>query len=70
MRGAPNAAALCEAVAAACGVAPEILSGEDEARLAFSGAIGMLPSPPPGVVGVVDVGAARPSSSSAPRRTA
>ena len=56
VRGALNAAALCEAVTAACGVAPEILSGEDEARLAFSGAIGMLPSPPPGVVGVVDVG--------------
>ena len=56
VRGALNAAALCAAVEAACGIEPEILSGEDEARLAFSGAIGMLPSPPPGIVGVVDVG--------------
>jgi exopolyphosphatase/guanosine-5'-triphosphate,3'-diphosphate pyrophosphatase len=56
VRGAINADALCAAVTAACGVAPEILSCEDEARLAFAGAIGMLPSPPRGVVGVVDVG--------------
>jgi exopolyphosphatase/guanosine-5'-triphosphate,3'-diphosphate pyrophosphatase len=56
VRGALNAAALCAAVKAACGIAPEILSGEDEARLAFSGAIGMLASPPSGIVGVVDVG--------------
>ncbi len=56
VRGALNAAALCAAVQAACGIEPEILSGEEEARLAFSGAIGMLPSPPPGIVGVVDVG--------------
>ena len=56
VRDAVNAAALTDAVRAACGVAPEILSCEDEARLAFAGAIGMLPSPPPGILGVVDVG--------------
>ena len=56
VRDAVNATALMAAVHAACGVAPEILSGEDEARLAFAGAIGMLPSPPPGILGVVDVG--------------
>jgi exopolyphosphatase/guanosine-5'-triphosphate,3'-diphosphate pyrophosphatase len=56
VRGAINGAVLTDAVCAACGVAPEILSGEDEARLAFAGAIGMLASAPAGVLGVVDVG--------------
>ena len=56
VRGAVNAAALIGAVTKACGIAPEILSGEDEARLAFAGAIGMLASAPAGVLGVVDVG--------------
>jgi exopolyphosphatase/guanosine-5'-triphosphate,3'-diphosphate pyrophosphatase len=56
VREAVNGAELTAAVRAACGIAPEILSGEDEARLAFAGAIGMLPSPPEGVLGVVDVG--------------
>jgi len=44
------------AIAASCGIELEILSCEDEARLAFAGAVGMLPSPPPGLLGVVDVG--------------
>ena len=56
VREAVNAVALIEAVRAACGISLEILSGEDEARLAFAGAIGMLETPPPGPLGVVDVG--------------
>jgi exopolyphosphatase/guanosine-5'-triphosphate,3'-diphosphate pyrophosphatase len=56
VRDAVNAAALTAAVAAACGLDLEILSSEDEARLAFAGAIGMLASAPAGRLGVVDVG--------------
>jgi exopolyphosphatase/guanosine-5'-triphosphate,3'-diphosphate pyrophosphatase len=56
VRDAVNAAALTAAVADACGLALEILSSEDEARLAFAGAIGMLATAPAGRVGVVDVG--------------
>ena len=56
VRDAVNAAALGEAIVGACGIEVDILSGDDEARLAFAGAIGMLPSPPPGRLGVVDVG--------------
>jgi len=56
VRDAVNAAGLQDAVAAACGIEMDILSGEDEARLAFAGAIGMLATPPPGPLGVVDVG--------------
>jgi len=55
-REAVNAAELTAAICGACGIAPEILSGEEEARLAFAGAIGMLASPPPGLLAVVDVG--------------
>jgi len=56
VRSAANGAELTSAVSDACGVVPEVLSGEEEARLAFAGAIGMLSSPPAGVLGVVDVG--------------
>jgi exopolyphosphatase/guanosine-5'-triphosphate,3'-diphosphate pyrophosphatase len=56
VREAVNGAALTAAVTEACGIAPEILSGEEEARLAFAGAIGMLASPPQGDLGVIDVG--------------
>jgi exopolyphosphatase/guanosine-5'-triphosphate,3'-diphosphate pyrophosphatase len=56
VRGAVDGADLAAAVTAACGVAPEILSCFDEARLAFAGAIGMLVRPPEGLLGVVDVG--------------
>jgi len=56
LRQALNAATLARAVQAACGVRLEILNAEEEARLAFAGAIGMLLSPPAGLVGVVDVG--------------
>ncbi len=44
------------AVAASCGLQVDILSGEEEARLAFRGAIGTLATPPAGNLGVVDVG--------------
>jgi exopolyphosphatase/guanosine-5'-triphosphate,3'-diphosphate pyrophosphatase len=56
VRDAVNAAALTAAVAGACGLPLDILSGEDEARLAFAGAIGMLARAPSGRLGVVDVG--------------
>jgi exopolyphosphatase/guanosine-5'-triphosphate,3'-diphosphate pyrophosphatase len=56
VRQAVNAAALVAAIAGASGVSLEILDGIDEARLAFAGAVGMLADPPPGLLGVVDVG--------------
>lgn len=56
VREAVDAAALSAAVAAACGIVLEVLTCEQEARLAFAGAVGMLASPPPGSLGVVDVG--------------
>ncbi|HVF78889.1 MAG TPA: hypothetical protein VNA28_11375 [Solirubrobacteraceae bacterium] len=48
--------ALAAAIDACCGATLEILAAEDEARLAFAGAIGMLAEPPAGLLGVVDVG--------------
>ena len=56
VRDAVNPGELTDAIARACGIDVDILSGEDEARLSFAGAIGMLASPPPGRLGVVDVG--------------
>jgi exopolyphosphatase/guanosine-5'-triphosphate,3'-diphosphate pyrophosphatase len=56
VRQAANAPALAAAIAEACGATLEILDGEDEARLAFAGAVGMLVEPPAGLLGVVDVG--------------
>lgn len=56
VRGATNADALVGAIEAAGGLAIEVLAAEEEARLSFAGAIGMLPDPPPGEIGVVDVG--------------
>lgn len=58
VRGAPNAQELCAAVLEAAGVAVEVIPAEEEARLAFSGAVGTLRVPPaPGDrIGVVDVG--------------
>ena len=44
------------AIQAACGLTVEILSGEEEARLAFVGVVRTLDRPPRGRVGVVDVG--------------
>lgn len=56
VRQALDRHALVAAIDAACGATLEILSGEDEARLAFAGAIGTLVQPPSGLLGVVDVG--------------
>jgi len=56
IRGAPNREALCAEVARAAGVAVEVLSGEEEARLAFAGATATLDGAPTGMLGVVDVG--------------
>jgi exopolyphosphatase/guanosine-5'-triphosphate,3'-diphosphate pyrophosphatase len=56
VREATDRDRMTAAIAASCGLELEILSSEDEARLAFAGAVGMLPSPPPGLLGVVDVG--------------
>ena len=57
IRAAPNRHELCRAVARAAGVEVEVLSGEEEAALAFAGAVAMLAEPPPdGLLGVVDVG--------------
>jgi exopolyphosphatase/guanosine-5'-triphosphate,3'-diphosphate pyrophosphatase len=56
VRHATDRDTLVAAIEAACGTALEILSPEEEARLAFAGAIGTLGTPPPGLLGVVDVG--------------
>jgi exopolyphosphatase/guanosine-5'-triphosphate,3'-diphosphate pyrophosphatase len=56
IRRAPNRDALCRAVQAAAGVPVEILTGEEEAALAFAGALASLDAPPVGLVGVIDVG--------------
>lgn len=56
IRAAPNRAELLEALRARAGVEPVILSGEDEARLAFAGATRTFGPPLPGRVAVVDVG--------------
>jgi exopolyphosphatase/guanosine-5'-triphosphate,3'-diphosphate pyrophosphatase len=56
VRRARNGAALVEAVHASCGLDVEILTGEEEARLAFIGAAGTLGHAPDGKLGVVDVG--------------
>ncbi len=56
IRGAPDAPAMRAAIAERCAAPLEILSGEQEARLAFNGAVGMLAAPPSGEIGVIDVG--------------
>ncbi len=56
IRGAENGAALAAAIRAACGLAVRVLSGEEEARLAFIGAARTLGHVPAGELGVVDVG--------------
>jgi len=56
IRHAPNRAVLVEAICAACGISITILSGQEEARLAFVGAVGTMDHPPAGELGVVDVG--------------
>lgn len=58
IRWAANGHELVEAIRAATGLEVDILSGEDEARLAFCGAAAMLDDVPvaPGLLGVLDVG--------------
>jgi exopolyphosphatase/guanosine-5'-triphosphate,3'-diphosphate pyrophosphatase len=56
IRGAANRDELCAAVQEAAGVPVVVLSGEDEARLAFIGATRTLRHAPEGMVAVVDVG--------------
>ncbi|GAA4110224.1 Ppx/GppA phosphatase family protein [Nocardioides fonticola] len=54
-RDASNAAVFSDGVLARLGVRPEVLSGEEEASLAFAGAVRGLPDAPRPVL-VVDVG--------------
>jgi exopolyphosphatase / guanosine-5'-triphosphate,3'-diphosphate pyrophosphatase len=56
IRSARNRDELLAAVERASGVPVALLSGEEEARLAFAGATRTLRQPPIGEVGVVDVG--------------
>jgi exopolyphosphatase / guanosine-5'-triphosphate,3'-diphosphate pyrophosphatase len=56
IRQAANGGDLCRAVRERTGVAVEVLTGEQEARLAFTGAVRMHAAPLPGRVAVVDVG--------------
>jgi exopolyphosphatase / guanosine-5'-triphosphate,3'-diphosphate pyrophosphatase len=56
IRAAANRRDLADAVAGAAGIEMEVLSGDQEARLAFVGALASLPARPAGRVAVVDVG--------------
>ncbi|MFL5823936.1 MAG: hypothetical protein ACJ764_10890 [Solirubrobacteraceae bacterium] len=56
IRRAPNGCSLADAVREACGLEVEILSWQEEARLAFVGVARMLEHPPTGDLGVIDVG--------------
>jgi len=56
IRRAANGFELVSAIESACGLKVRILSGEEEARLAFIGAAGTLGHRPAGALGVVDVG--------------
>ena len=56
VRRAVNGEELLSAIAAACGLAVEILSEPDEARLAFTGAARTLGRHVAGELGVIDVG--------------
>ena len=56
IRHAPNGQDLCRAVQRAAGVSVDVLSGEEEAALAFAGALTTFDEPPSGVIGVIDVG--------------
>ena len=56
IRCSPNGDSLVAAVRAACGLDVQVLSGEEEARLAFVGAAHTLDHSPAGELGVVDVG--------------
>jgi len=56
IRRATNGSKLVSEIESACGLRVRILSGEEEARLAFFGAAGTLGHLPAGALGVVDVG--------------
>ncbi len=56
IRRAANGAELVCAISAATGLTIDVLSGEEEARLAFIGAAATLERPVDGELGVVDVG--------------
>jgi exopolyphosphatase / guanosine-5'-triphosphate,3'-diphosphate pyrophosphatase len=56
IRTAVNRDELCEAVERAGGTPLKILSGDEEARLAFIGASRTLATPPDGTLAVIDVG--------------
>ena len=56
IRQAANREELLSAIESTCGVEVDVLSGDDEARLAFAGATKTLSHLPLGMVGVVDVG--------------
>jgi exopolyphosphatase / guanosine-5'-triphosphate,3'-diphosphate pyrophosphatase len=56
IRGARNRDELCRAVRGAAGVEVEVLTGAEEAALAFAGALASVERPPEGVIGVVDIG--------------
>jgi exopolyphosphatase / guanosine-5'-triphosphate,3'-diphosphate pyrophosphatase len=55
-REAANGDELAERVHAASGVTLEVIDEDEEARLAFVGALASLDEPPAGEIGVVDVG--------------
>jgi exopolyphosphatase/guanosine-5'-triphosphate,3'-diphosphate pyrophosphatase len=56
IRQAANRADLVAAIEKASGVSAQVLSDDDEARLAFAGATRMLAAPIEGAIAVVDVG--------------
>jgi exopolyphosphatase/guanosine-5'-triphosphate,3'-diphosphate pyrophosphatase len=56
IRRAPNGGELASTIRDACGLEVEVLTGEQEARLAFLGASRTLGHAPEGELGVVDVG--------------
>jgi exopolyphosphatase / guanosine-5'-triphosphate,3'-diphosphate pyrophosphatase len=56
IRDARNRDDLCAAVHRAAGVHVEVLTDEQEAELAFVGALATLAVPPAGTIGVIDVG--------------
>jgi exopolyphosphatase/guanosine-5'-triphosphate,3'-diphosphate pyrophosphatase len=56
IRSAPNRDQLADAVESSTGVPLDVLSGEEEARLAFVGATRTLTKPPEGTIAVIDVG--------------
>src|SRR4051794_37194416 len=56
IRRAPNREQLVAAIHRAAGVDVEVISAEEEARLAFAGATALLDPKPAGSIGVVDVG--------------